>query len=49
MEDIIEASQEKEPETQNCKCGQPSDFGCHGVRDMEVFSDFFCKECYNKE
>jgi hypothetical protein len=32
-----------------CQCGQESDFGCHGVRDMEVYSEFFCKKCYHKK
>jgi hypothetical protein len=31
-----------------CKCGAESDFGCHGVRDGEVYSEFYCKACYNK-
>ena len=31
----------------NCPCGQPSEYGCHGVRDGEVYSEYFCKKCKN--
>lgn len=33
----------------DCKCGAESDFGCHGVRNGEIFSEYYCKNCYNKE
>lgn len=36
-------------ENDNCKCGQESDFGCHGVKNDEVYSEFYCKDCYNKK
>ncbi len=32
-----------------CDCGKESDFGYHGVRDGEVYSEYYCKECYNKK
>ncbi len=32
-----------------CKCGKPSEMGCHGIRDGEVYSEYYCHECYNKE
>jgi hypothetical protein len=32
-----------------CACGKDSDFGCHGIKNEEVYSEFYCKECYNKE
>ena len=31
----------------DCPCGQPSEYGCHGVRDGEVYSEYFCKKCKN--
>lgn len=31
-----------------CSCGQEVDYGCHGVRDGEVYSEYLCKKCYNK-
>ena len=32
-----------------CKCGQESTHGAHGVRDNEVFSEYFCQKCYNNK
>lgn len=32
----------------NCQCGKPSEYGCHGVKNGEVYDEFLCKECYNK-
>ena len=32
-----------------CKCGKERDYGCHGVKDREVYSEYYCKECYHKE
>lgn len=29
-------------------CSKLSDYGCHGVKDNKVYSEFYCKECYNK-
>jgi hypothetical protein len=31
-----------------CKCGAESDYGCHGVKNMEVYSEYYCTDCYNK-
>jgi len=32
-----------------CKCGKESDYGCHGIKDGEVYSEFYCKECYQEK
>jgi hypothetical protein len=32
-----------------CACGQPYDFGCHGVRDGQVYSEYQCRKCHNKD
>ncbi len=34
-------------ESDKCACGAESAYGCHGVRDGQVFSEYFCKECKN--
>lgn len=34
--------------TNNCPCGAESVYGCHGVRDREAYSEYFCRECKNK-
>ena len=34
--------------TDRCLCGEESDYGCHGVKDVQVYSEFYCKECYNR-
>lgn len=31
-----------------CDCGKDSDFGCHGVRNGDLYSEYFCKSCYNR-
>jgi hypothetical protein len=36
-------------ESDNCQCGKESDYGCHGVRDGQVYDEFYCKECYHKK
>lgn len=36
-------------ESDKCECGAESDYGCHGVRDAQVYDEFYCKECYNKK
>jgi hypothetical protein len=35
-------------QSMNCKCGAESTRGCHGVRDGEVYSEYFCDEHFNK-
>lgn len=35
-------------ETSLCPCGHPYDFGCHGVRDGQVYSEYRCKKCHNE-
>ena len=32
-----------------CQCGKEYDYGCHGVKDRQSYSEFYCKECYNKK
>jgi hypothetical protein len=35
-------------ENDNCVvCGQPSDYGAHGIKDREVYSEYFCEIHYN--
>lgn len=31
-----------------CLCGKKSTKGCHGIKDREVYSEFYCDECFNK-
>jgi len=35
-------------ESNNCECGQESTKGCHGIKDEEVYSEYYCDECFNK-
>lgn len=30
-----------------CKCGKRSTKGCHGIKDLKVYSEYYCDECYN--
>jgi hypothetical protein len=32
-----------------CKCGQPSDIGCHGIKEGVVYDEWYCERCYNKQ
>jgi hypothetical protein len=32
-----------------CNCGEESDFGAHGIRNGKVYSEYYCKDCYNKK
>lgn len=32
-----------------CNCGKESDYGCHGIRDQQMYDEYYCKECYNKK
>jgi hypothetical protein len=34
--------------TDRCLCGEESDYGCHGIKDGKAYSEFYCKECYNR-
>lgn len=34
--------------SENCACGEESEYGCHGVRDGEVYSEYLCKKCKNE-
>lgn len=29
------------------KCGKESKYGCHGVKEGVVYSEYFCGPCYN--
>lgn len=31
-----------------CKCGKESTRGCHGFRNEEIYSEYYCDECFNK-
>lgn len=49
VEECIAAFEGKEiTENTNCPCGEESVYGCHGVREGEVYTEYFCKVCYNK-
>ena len=28
-------------------CGETADYGCHGIRDGEVYSEHYCEKHYN--
>ena len=32
-----------------CKCGEESELGVHGVRNGGIYSEYYCKACYNKK
>lgn len=34
------------PSSNDCKCGKPSEYGCHGVKDYALYDEFLCKQCY---
>ena len=34
-------------EDNRCECGKDSVKGCHGIKDGEVFSIYYCDACYN--
>lgn len=36
-------------ENTSCACGKESDYAGHGVRDQAVYTEYHCKECYNKK
>ena len=40
---VVEVAQD------SCLCGEESDYGCHGIKDSEVFSEYLCKKCYHKK
>lgn len=49
--DVLEMSLPKEihiTTTNVCECGQDSDFGCHGIRNEEIYSEYYCTDCYNR-
>lgn len=31
-----------------CNCGEESTRGCHGLKDGELYDEYFCDNCYNK-
>jgi len=35
-------------ENELCECGQESYYAGHGFRNGELYSEYHCKECYNK-
>lgn len=32
-----------------CICGEVSTRGCHGIKEHEVYDEYYCDECYNKK
>lgn len=36
-------------ETDKCKCGEESTRGCHGIKDSEIYDEYYCDDCYNKK
>ena len=32
-----------------CSCGEESDYGAHGLRDGEIYDEYFCEKCWNKK
>jgi hypothetical protein len=33
-----------------CKgCGKESEYGAHGIRDQEVYDEYWCGPCYHKK
>ena len=30
-------------------CQGESDYGAHGIRDREVYDEYWCEACYNKK
>ena len=37
---------------QNLKCqvcGVESDYGCHGLKNGEVYDEYYCERCYNRK
>jgi hypothetical protein len=35
-------------ESDKCLCNEESTKGCHGIRNGEVYSEYYCDDCYNK-
>ena len=29
------------------KCGKESTKGCHGIKDAEIYSEYYCDECFS--
>ena len=32
-----------------CECGEKSTRGCHGIRNNEIYSEYYCDSCYNRK
>jgi hypothetical protein len=30
-----------------CQCGRESEFGAHGIRENEVYDEYYCESCWN--
>jgi hypothetical protein len=43
---FIDGTEIKPYDLTMCKCGKTSDYGGHGVKDREVYSEYYCRECY---
>ena len=35
-------------ETEECKCGEESTKGCYGIRNDEIYSEYYCDACFAK-
>lgn len=35
-------------DTDKCKCGKESTKGCHGIKNEEIYSEYYCDDCFNK-
>jgi hypothetical protein len=44
-----ESVKENERNPGDCACGETSTKGCHGVKNGEVYSEYYCDGCYNKK
>jgi hypothetical protein len=43
----IEPMRSSDIHTDYCReCGQETDYGCHGIRDGLVFSEYLCRKHY---
>lgn len=32
-----------------CACGKEAAIGAHGIKDGQVYDEYYCEECWNKE
>jgi hypothetical protein len=34
-------------ETEKCSCGKEAEYGAHGIKEDEVYSEYYCEKCWN--